>query len=62
VELDRRKINTTLGMEHLRCKSPDMAIKALWVSLLADNLIRLLMAQAALLADQASIIAPAKTT
>ena len=49
-------------MEHLRCKSPDMAIKALWVSLLADNLIRLLMAQAALLADQASIIAPAKTT
>ena len=52
VELDRRKINTTLGMEHLRCKSPDMAIKALWVSLLADNLIRLLMAQAALLADQ----------
>jgi hypothetical protein len=39
-------------MEHLRCKTPEMAIKELWVYLLAYNLIRLLMAQAALLADQ----------
>lgn len=39
-------------MEHLRCKTPAMAIKELWVYLLAYNLIRLLMAQAALLADQ----------
>jgi hypothetical protein len=52
VELDLRNIKTTLGMEHLRCKTPEMAIKELWVSLLAYNLIRLLMAQAALLADQ----------
>ena len=52
VELDLRNIKTTLGMEHLRCKSPEMAIKELWVYLLAYNLIRLLMAQAALLADQ----------
>ena len=52
VELDLRNIKTTLGMEHLRCKTPDMAIKELWVYLLAYNLIRLLMAQAALLADQ----------
>jgi len=52
VELDIRNIKTTLGMEHLRCKSPEMAIKELWVYLLAYNLIRLLMAQAALLADQ----------
>lgn len=52
VELDLRNIKTTLGMEHLRCKSPDMATKELWVYLLAYNLIRLLMAQAALLADQ----------
>lgn len=52
VELDLRNIKTTLGMEHLRCKTPDMALKELWVYLLAYNLIRLLMAQAALLADQ----------
>lgn len=52
VELDLRDIKTTLGMQRLRCKTPDMAIKALWVYLLAYNLVRLLMAQAALLADQ----------
>jgi hypothetical protein len=52
IELDLRNIKTTLGMEKLRCKTPDMAIKELWVYLLAYNLIRLLMAQAALLADQ----------
>jgi len=52
VELDLRNIKTTLGMEHLRCKTPEMARKELWVYLLAYNLIRLLMAQAALLADQ----------
>ncbi|MCP4389093.1 MAG: IS4 family transposase [Gammaproteobacteria bacterium] len=52
VEMDLRNIKTTLGMEQLRCKTPEMAIKELWVYLLAYNLIRLLMAQAALLADQ----------
>jgi hypothetical protein len=52
VELDLRNIKTTLGMEQLRCKTPEMAIKELWVYLLAYNMIRLLMAQAALLADQ----------
>jgi hypothetical protein len=51
-ELDLRNIKTTLGMEQLRCRTPQMAIKELWVYLLAYNLIRLLMAQAALLADQ----------
>ncbi len=52
VELDLRNIKTTLGMEMLRCKTPEMAVKELWVYLLAYNLIRLLMAQASLLADQ----------
>jgi hypothetical protein len=52
VELDVRNIKTTLGMEQLRCRTPEMAQKELWVYLLAYNLIRLLMAQAALLADQ----------
>lgn len=52
VELDLRNIKTTLDMEHLRCRTPEMALKELWVYLLAYNLIRLLMAQSALLADQ----------
>jgi hypothetical protein len=52
VELDLRNIKTTLGMEHLRCRTPQMATKELWVYLLAYNLIRLLMAQAAWLSDQ----------
>ena len=52
VELDLRNIKTTLGMERLSCKTPEMAVKELWVYLLGYNLIRLLMAQAALLADQ----------
>ena len=48
VELDFRNIKTTLGMEVLRCLTPEMIEKELWVNLLAYNLIRLLMAQAAL--------------
>jgi hypothetical protein len=52
VELDLRNIKTTLGMERLSCKSPAMVEKEIWVYLLAYNLIRLLMAQSALLADQ----------
>jgi hypothetical protein len=51
-ELDLRNIKTTLDMEHMRCRTPEMVIKELWVYMLAYNLIRLLMAQSALLADQ----------
>ena len=47
VELDFRNIKTTLGMGVLRCLTPQMVEKELWVNLLAYNLIRLLMAQAA---------------
>jgi len=47
IELDLRCIKTTLGMEVLRCLSPAMVEKELWAHLLAYNLIRLLMAQAA---------------
>jgi len=47
VELDIRNIKTTLGIEVLRCLTPQMGEKELWVSLLAYNVIRLLMAQAA---------------
>jgi hypothetical protein len=51
VELDLRNIKTTLGMEMLSCRTPAMAEKEIWIYLLAYNLIRLLMAQAASLAD-----------
>ena len=47
VELDLRNIKTTLGMEKLSCLRPEMALKEIWVYLLAYNLIRLMMAQAA---------------
>ena len=49
VELDFRHIKTTLGMEILSCKTPAMAQKEVWVYLLAYNLIRLMMVQAATL-------------
>ena len=48
VELDLRNIKTTLGMNILRCKTPQMCEKEFWVYLLAYNLIRLLMAEAAM--------------
>jgi hypothetical protein len=47
VELDLRNMKTTLGMDRLRCKTPEMCEKELWIYMLAYNLIRLLMAQAA---------------
>lgn len=51
VELDIRNIKTTLGMETLSCKTPQMGEKEMWVYLLAYNLIRLIMLQSALLTD-----------
>lgn len=51
VELDIRQIKDTMGMNVLSCKTPDMVNKEIWAYLLAYNLIRLLMAQSALLAD-----------
>lgn len=47
VELDLRNIKATLGVDVLSCRTPQMVVKELWVHLLAYNLIRLLMAQAA---------------
>ncbi len=51
VELDLRHIKTTLGMDVLSCQSPAMVHKEIYVYLLAYNLIRLIMAQSALLAE-----------
>ena len=47
IELDLRNLKTTCGMDVLRCQTPQMNEKQLWVHLLAYNVIRLLMAQAA---------------
>ncbi len=51
VELDLRNVKDTLGMAMLSCKTPQMCEKELAVYMLAYNLIRLLMAQAAVQAD-----------
>ena len=51
IELDLRNIKTTLSMEMLSCRTPEMVQKEIWVYLLAYNLIRLLMSKSALLAD-----------
>jgi hypothetical protein len=51
VELDFRSLKTTLGMEILRCRSPQMVEKEIWVYLLAYNLIREAMVCAAKLAN-----------
>jgi len=51
IELDLRNIKTTLGLEFLCCKTPQMSEKLWWAALLAYNLIRLLMIESAKLAD-----------
>jgi hypothetical protein len=48
VELDLRSIKTHLQMDILRCKTPEMVRKEIWAHLLAYNLTRKVMAQAAL--------------
>jgi hypothetical protein len=52
VELDIRTIKCTLGLDVLRCKSPEMVRRELWTGLLAYNLIRQTMLQAALQAGR----------
>jgi hypothetical protein len=46
LELCFRDLKTTMGMEQLRCKSPDMAEKELLAYLIAHNLIRCVIAAA----------------
>jgi putative transposase len=47
VELDIRAIKVTLGMDVLRCQSPEMVRREIWTCLLAYNLIRQTMLAAA---------------
>ena len=46
-ELDLRSIKNTMQMDILRCKSPALVRKEVWTHVLAYNLIRTIMAQAA---------------
>ena len=50
IELDLRSIKAVMGMDILRCKSPQMVRKEVAVHLLAYTLVRAVMAQAASLA------------
>jgi len=52
VELDIRCIKTVLGMDRFTCKTPSMVRKEFYTYLLAYNLIRVRMAQAAKLHDK----------
>ena len=46
-ELDIRSIKQSLGLDHVRCKSPEMVRRELWTTLLGYNLIRTTAAAAA---------------
>ena len=46
-ELDLRSIKSAMQMRELRCKTPELVRKEVWAHILAYNLIRTVMAQAA---------------
>lgn len=46
-ELDLRSLKQTMQMDILRCKTPELVRKELWTHILAYNLIRTIIAQAA---------------
>ncbi len=48
IELDIRSIKVTMGMDDLRCQTPEMVRKEVWACLLAYNLIRQKMLQSAM--------------
>lgn len=52
VELDIRSIKSSLNLEHVRCKSPEMVQRELWTTFLGYNLIRTTAAAAALVHDK----------
>jgi putative transposase len=52
VELDIRDIKVTLGMDVLRCQSAEMVRREIWTCLLAYNLIRQTMLEAALKSER----------
>lgn len=46
-ELNLRALKSSMGMDQLRCKSPSMVRKELWIYLLAYNLVRGVLAESA---------------
>ena len=46
-ELDLKSLKQTMQMDVLRCKTPELVRKELWTHILAYNLIRTILAQAA---------------
>ena len=46
-ELDLRSLKQTMQMDILRCQTPEMVRKEIWTHILAYNLVRTIMAQAA---------------
>lgn len=50
-ELNLRSLKQTLQMDVLRCKTPELVRKELWTHILAYNLLRTILAQAALKHD-----------
>src|SRR5215469_2865273 len=46
-ELDLRSLKSAMQMRELRCKTPDLVRKEVWTHILAYNLLRTVMAQAA---------------
>jgi len=51
-ELDIRQIKQTLHLDHVRCKTPAMVRRELWVTLLGYNLVRKVIATAAAVHDK----------
>jgi putative transposase len=52
VELDIRGIKQSLNLDQVRCKSPEMVQRELWMTLLAYNMVRWVCAQAAMIHDK----------
>jgi Transposase DDE domain len=52
IELDFRAIKKTIGLEFLKCKTPAMVLKEAWVYVLAYNLLRRLVSEAAAISNQ----------
>ncbi len=46
-ELYLRDIKTTMGMDILRCKTPEMVVKEMWMHVIGYNLVRAMMIEAA---------------
>jgi hypothetical protein len=61
-EPDLRSIKVTLQMDMLRCKTPELVRKEIWTHVLAYNLIRTVMAQAATIEGLAPLSISFKAT